>query len=63
MVEERSPCDEAKQAMFRGARGSENAGLSNDKTGGNPVRRKSEVSWGRFVRPGIVGTLSRGRMA
>ena len=63
MVEERSMCGEAKRATFRGVHGSENAGLSNDKTGGNPVRRKSKVSWGRFVRPGIVGTLSRGRTA
>ena len=37
-----------------GLDGSENVGISNEKTGGNPVRRKSKVSWGRFVRPGLV---------
>ena len=31
---------------------SENAGVSNDKTGENPVRLKPKVSRGRFVRPG-----------
>ena len=31
---------------------SENAGVSNEKTGENPVRRKLKVSRGRFVLPG-----------
>ena len=31
----------------RGATGSEYAGLSNDKAGENPARRKPKVSWGR----------------
>jgi hypothetical protein len=31
----------------RGAAGSEYAGLSNDKAGENPARRKPKVSWGR----------------
>ena len=31
---------------------SENAGVSNEKTGENPVRRKPKVSRGRFVLPG-----------
>jgi len=30
-----------------GAPASEDAGLSNDKAGENPARRKSKVSWGR----------------
>ena len=33
------------------------AGMSNDKTGENPVRRKPKVSWGRQFRPGLAGTL------
>ena len=33
------------------------AGMSNDKTGENPVRRKPKVSWGREIRPGLAGTL------
>ncbi len=31
----------------RGAAVSDYAGMSNDKTGENPVRRKPKVSWGR----------------
>ena len=37
-----------------GAFGSENAGMSNEKMGENPIRQKSKVSRGRFVRPGLV---------
>ena len=33
------------------------AGMSNDKTGENPVRRKPKVSWGREIRPGLAGSL------
>jgi hypothetical protein len=39
-----------------GACGSENAGMSSEKTGENPVRRKPKVSWARLVRSGLVGT-------
>ena len=35
---------------------SENADMSNDKTGEIPVRRKPEVSWATLVVPGLVGT-------
>ena len=35
-----------------GALRSENAGVSNEKTGENPVRRKPKGSRGRLVRPG-----------
>jgi hypothetical protein len=35
---------------------SANAGMSNDKLGGKPSRRKHKVSWGRSIRPGSVGT-------
>ena len=38
-----------------GALGSEYADMSNDKSGENPLRRNPKVSWGRFVRPGLVG--------
>ena len=40
-----------------GASASDYAGMSNDKTGENPVRRKPKVSWGRYIRPGLVGPL------
>ena len=33
------------------------AGMSNDKAGENPARRKPKVSWGREIRPGLAGTL------
>ena len=39
-----------------GALRSENAGMSSGKTGENPVHRMTKVSWGRLVRPGLVGT-------
>ena len=42
-----------------GAAGSENLGLSSEKQGENPCRRKSKVSWGRLVRPGLVGPKPR----
>ena len=35
---------------------SENADMSNDKTGEIPVRRKPKVSWATFVVPGLAGT-------
>jgi hypothetical protein len=30
-------------------------GMSSDNPGENPGRRKPKGSWGRFVRPGLVG--------
>lgn len=42
---------------LRGPHGSDYADMSNDKTGANPVRRNPKISWGRFVRPGLVGPL------
>ena len=35
---------------------SENAGVSNEKIGENPIRRKPKVSRGRVVLPGLVGS-------
>ena len=43
-------------AIEGGVLRSENADMSNDKTGEIPVRRKPEVSWATFVVPGLVGT-------
>lgn len=42
-----------------GAWGSENAGMSNHKTGENPVHRKSKVSWAMLIIPGLVGPKPR----
>ena len=44
---------------FAGASGSENAGMSNHKTGENPVHRKSKVSWAMIIIPGLVGPKPR----
>ena len=43
-----------------GTHRSENAGMRR-KTGENPVHRKTKVSRGRLVRPGLVGDLRRDR--
>ena len=43
----------------RGSHGSDYADMSNDKQGENPCRRNPKVSWGRFVRPGLVGPKTR----
>ena len=38
-----------------GRYGSAYADTSSDKAGVNPARRKPKVSWGRLIRPGLVG--------
>ena len=43
-------------ATDRGEVGSEDADMSNDKTGEIPVRRKPKVSWATFFVPGLVGS-------
>ena len=59
MVEERSQGVEAEATSNRGALGSDYAGMSSDKTGVKPVRRKPKVSRGRLIRPGLVGPKLR----
>ena len=44
---------------FGGALSSENAGISNLKTGENPVGRKSKVSRATVIVPGLVGPKPR----
>ena len=44
VVEERSYLQRSWTGKYSGALGSENAGMSNHKTGENPVGRKSKVS-------------------
>jgi len=48
--------DRSGRGIDRGLHGSDNADMSNEKQGENPCRRNPKVSWGRFVRPGLVGT-------
>jgi hypothetical protein len=47
VVGERSSQRRSDTVTSRGAAASDYAGLSNEKTGENPVRRKPKVSWGR----------------
>ena len=56
VVGERSMCSEGRPTRTAGAHGSEDAGMSSDKEGENPSRRKPKVSWARLVLPGLVGT-------
>ena len=44
MVGERSKWRRSRTVRSGGAQGSENAGISSEKTGENPVRRKPKVS-------------------
>ena len=59
MVEEHSFWGEAEPTRIRGLKGRDDAGMSSDKTGVKPVRRKPKVSRGRLIRPGLVGPKSR----
>ena len=43
-------------ATERGALTSEDADISNVKTGEIPVRRKPKVSWATIFVPGLVGS-------
>ena len=56
LVGEHCGLPRSRLEMDGGVATSENAGMSSDKTGEIPVRRKPKVSWGRFVLPGLVGT-------
>ena len=46
------PMDRRATVRRPGLLGSENAGMSSDKGGENPPRRKPKDSWGRLVLPG-----------
>ena len=41
---------------FAGAYGNANVGISNDKGGEMPPRRKTKVSWATLIVPGSVGS-------
>jgi len=40
---------------YAGAHGRDNAGMSSDKKGEKPFRRKPKVSTGRVIRGGLAG--------
>lgn len=56
MVGERSKCVEGIPVRSTGAFRSEHAGMSSDKIGENPIRRKPKVSYTMFVSVGLVGS-------
>ena len=58
-VGERSQRAEAVRTTGRGLLASDYVGMSNDKTGENPVHRKSKVSSGRLVLWRLVGPKAR----
>ena len=49
-------CVECEPARLAGAYGKANVGISNDKEGENPSRRKTKVSRAMPVIPGSVGS-------
>ena len=54
MVGERSILDRRHTVRSAGRNRSDYAGMSSEKTRGKRVRRKSKVSWGRLIHPGLV---------
>ena len=61
MVGERSTLGRSRTVRSGGRSGSDYAGMSSEKTRGKRVRRKSKVSWGRLIHPGLVGPKSRSK--
>ena len=59
MVGERSTIGRRHTVRSAGRSRSDYAGMSSEKTRGKRVRRKSKVSWGRLIRPGLVGPKPR----
>ena len=55
-VGERTVSRRRRTERDSGGISSENAGMSSEKIGENPIRRKSKVSRGRLVHPGEVGS-------
>ncbi len=56
MVEEHSVCLRRSTERTAGGIGRDSADMSSVKTSEKLVRRKSKVSWGRVIRPGLVGS-------
>ena len=59
MVGERSTLGRSRTVRSGGRSGSDYAGMSSEKIRGKRIRRKSKVSWGRLIRPGLVDPKSR----
>ena len=56
VVGERSALGRRQTVKTAGRGGSANAGMSSEKAGENPARRKAKDSYGRFVRVRLGGT-------
>jgi hypothetical protein len=54
VVEERSILDRRHTVRSAGRNRSDYAGMSSEKIRGKRIRRKSKVSWGRLIHPGLV---------
>ena len=59
VVGERSTLGRRHTVRSAGRSGSDYAGMSSEKTRGKRVRRKSKVSWGRLIHPGLVDPKQR----
>ena len=59
MVGERSVVLRRQTEKTAGGTGSDYAGISSEKIREKRIRRKPKVSWGRLIRPGLVGPKSR----
>ena len=59
MVGEHSISAEAHAVRRGGVYRRENVGISNKKTGENPVHRKPKVSWATQIDPGLVDPKAR----
>ncbi len=59
MVEERPVQRRRHTERSAGADGSDYAGMSSENLDEKTRRRKSKVSWGRLIRPGLVGPKPR----
>ena len=59
VVGERAVVGRRATVRTPGRGSSEYVGMSSETTGEKPVRRKSKVSWGRLIRPGLVGPKPR----
>ena len=55
-VGEHSSRRRRRTARCSGASGKANVGISNDKGGAMPPRRKTKVSWATLIVPGSVGS-------
>ena len=59
MVEERSTLGRSHTVRSGGRSGSDYAGMSSEIARGKRAHRKSKVSWGRLIRPGLVDPKQR----